>query len=95
VCLSGGGATARETAETRDKNHDGKPDYWRYKNDRGVIYKKEWDRNFDGKPDLRILLDGDRMLEKQADDNFDGKFERLEKTPKKGQRLKVKTTAQQ
>ena len=44
----------------------------------------EFDRNKDGKVDLRLFLEGDRFLRKEADDNFDGKMDRFEKAPPRG-----------
>ena len=76
-----------------DRHVDGKPDYWIYLDKSGSIYKREWDRNFDGRPDFRTLEDHHRLIEKQYDDNFDGKFEMIQKAPKKGALGRLKTTA--
>ena len=45
---------------------------------------REFDRNKDGKTDLRIFSEGDRFLRKEADDNFDGKMDRIEKALPRG-----------
>ena len=76
-----------------DRHVDGKPDYWAYFDKGGAIDKREWDRNFDGKPDFRTLEDHHRLIEKQYDDNFDGKFEIVQKAPAKGSSGRAKTTA--
>ncbi|MBI4352433.1 MAG: hypothetical protein HY593_00755 [Candidatus Omnitrophica bacterium] len=71
---------------------DGKPDTWRYLRN-GLVYKREWDRNFDGKPDFRTIEIHNRLVEKQYDDDFDGRFEKVEKPPKRGSTGIAKTTA--
>lgn len=75
-----------------DRHLDGKPDTWIYFDKSGSIYKREWDRNFDGKPDLRTLEDHHHLIEKHYDDNFDGKFELIQKAPPKGSSGRIKTT---
>ncbi len=75
-----------------DRHIDGKPDTWIYFDKGGSIHKREWDRNFDGKPDLRTLEDHHHLIEKQYDDNFDGKFELIQKAPPKGSSGRIKTT---
>ncbi len=61
---------------------DGKPHHWRYYRD-GKVYRREWDRNFDGKPDLKIMEQNGVLTQKSYDDNFDGVFEKTEKFPQK------------
>lgn len=82
-----------------DRNGDGQAEMWKYfKN--GFIYKREWDRNHDGKPDYRILFDvkpdfrptgktEEQAIEKQYDNDFDGKFEKDVKTSKKARPKRV------
>lgn len=86
-------AEGRVVSVAYDRHVDGKPDYWAYFEKDGAIDKREWDRNFDGKPDFRTLEDHHRLLEKQYDDNFDGKFEIVQKAPAKGSSGRTKTTA--
>lgn len=86
----------RETGDlslvSKDKARaDGKPDSWIYYR-KGSIYKREWDRNFDEKPDLRTLEENHRLIETQYDDNFDGTFEKTVKSPKKGSSGHTKTS---
>ncbi len=78
-------ANGRPTRVARDRRRkDGKPDTWVYMKN-GQIYLREWDRNFDGKADLRSLEDdAHHLLEKQYDDDFDGRFERTVKPPPHG-----------
>lgn len=61
-------------------HHDGKPHHWRFFS-HGEVSKREWDRNFDGKVDLRIFERHGHLVQKDYDDNFDGRFEKTEKLP--------------
>jgi hypothetical protein len=55
AAVLGNTAGSGEQVVAKDRaRRDGKPDYWVYYRD-GKIYKREWDRNFDGKADLRIF----------------------------------------
>ena len=76
-----------------DRHVDGKPDYWTYFDRDGSIYKREWDRNFDGRCDFRTLENHHHLIEKQYDDNFDGKFELVQKAPVKGSAGRTRTKA--
>ena len=87
----------------RDANGDGKPDYWRYTKN-GFVYKREWDRNHDGKPDvrflydvkpdLRLVADENRLIEREYDRNFDGSFETVQtNSARNGVAAKVTATA--
>jgi len=86
----------------RDKNTDGRPDYWKYMK-LGFVYKREWDRNFDGKPDARVLIQGKadfrekeetvQDMEKQFDEDFDGQFEKVVKMKKRVPNIKIESAA--
>lgn len=72
---------ALSVAADDGEHRDGKPHHWRYFRG-GRVYRREWDRNFDGRADLRIEESGGRMTQRQSDDNYDGRFERNERFPK-------------
>ncbi len=82
----------------RDKNGDGRPDYWKYLKN-GFVYKREWDRNFDDKVDVRIQIpgkadfregaDSKQLVEKSVDDNFDGQFEKVTKFKKRVPHIRI------
>ncbi len=85
-----------------DRNADEKPDRWTFfKN--GIIYKREWDRNFDGLPDYRILFstksdfrsDANTQMQsftKQYDNNNDGVFEVTVKGEKRSSPKRLSVT---
>ncbi len=75
-------ASAQERVEVR-KNKKGAAAEWVYRKD-GVIYKKEYDRNGDSKPDFRVIENHGRFVRKEYDNNFDGKFEKVEKPLARG-----------
>ena len=80
---------AAETLETR-KNKNGKTVEWIYRR-QGVVYKREYDRNGDGKPDYRVLEDHGRLVKKEFDNNFDGKADKIEKPLPRGSSGRIKT----
>ena len=82
-------AKAAEEVETR-KNKKGQVDRWIYRRD-GVIYKREYDRNGDGKPDFRVIEDHGRLVRKEYDTHYNGKFDKVEKPPAHGSTGRIKT----
>ena len=82
-------AEAQDKVQTR-KNKKGEVCEWVYEKE-GAVYKREYDRNGDDKPDLRILEDHGRLLRKEYDNNFDGKFEKVEKPLARGSSGRIKT----
>ena len=83
---------AVERVEAVDDNRDGRPDKWIHTDGKGRVFLKEWDRNHDGKPDLKVFESNGRFTEKHYDDNFDGVFEKIVKAPKKGSTGRTKTS---
>jgi hypothetical protein len=87
---------------SRDKNGDSQPDYWKHVKN-GAIYKREWDRNHDGKPDVMMLVPGKsdlreegivwQVLEKHFDDNYDGVYEKVVKIKKRMPFMRVQIMA--
>jgi hypothetical protein len=75
---------------TDGNHHDGLQHHWIYYKD-GSPYKREWDRNFDGKADLRVFEDRGRYVSEERDDNFNGKFEVTEKALPRGSSGKIRT----
>jgi hypothetical protein len=69
----------------RDRNGDGRPDYWEYLR-QGILYKWEADRNFDGKADEQTVIateghrggeGGKEFAKKWYDNDFDGRYDTL------------------
>ena len=69
----------------RDRNGDGRPDYWEYLR-QGILYKWEADRNFDGQADEQTVVStndrrggesGKEFAKKWYDNDFDGRYDTL------------------
>ncbi len=79
AALVGGYYRSPVTRQGIDHNHDGVVDeQFVYAGEQ--ITQRLHDRNFDGQPDLLIFYDQRGLLvSRQADDNFDGSFERRQR----------------
>ncbi len=69
----------KETVEIL-KDKSGKPAQWIYRRN-GERVKTEHDRNHDGKADFRVIERKKRFIRKEYDDDFDGRFEKIQKAP--------------
>ncbi len=87
--LAASPAQAAETVEPRE-NKKGIVDRWVYARD-GAIYKREYDRNGDGKPDFRVIELNGRLELKEYDTNYDGKFDKKERPLARGSSGRIKT----
>jgi hypothetical protein len=78
VLLAANGAvpwpTARPSLLTDDRNHDGRPDVWRWYDADGRLVRVEIDSNFDARPDDVVELDPDtsEVVREDIDTNLNG-----------------------
>jgi len=62
---------------TEDRNHDGRPDVWRWYDADGRLVRLELDTNFDGRPDAREAYRDDRPIRVEIDTNLDNRIDRV------------------
>lgn len=60
---------------TEDRNCDGQADVWEFYDDDGKLVRVVRDRNFDGYVDIREVIDGNRVVSRHLDQNFDHRFD--------------------
>jgi hypothetical protein len=63
---------------TADQNHDGRPDIWRWYNDRGELVQVDVDSNFDGLPDIEEYYEHGALVRRDSDCNFNGQTDLVE-----------------
>jgi hypothetical protein len=65
--------------DSDDRNHDGRPDTWRFYNARARLRHLAIDRNFDGRSDVREYYDGRGvLLRRESDRDFDDRVDLIE-----------------
>ena len=72
------GTAPRLRVRTVDRNHDGRPDEWRYYDAHKREVRVELDRNFDGTADEIDSFHNGRLIERQLDRNFDHRIDLVE-----------------
>jgi hypothetical protein len=63
---------------TQDRNHDGRPDVWRYFDARGRLVEVVTDTNFDGRPDQEDDYRNNALILRETDRNFDDQIDEVE-----------------
>jgi hypothetical protein len=71
-------AIPRLGVQTDDTNSDGRPDVWKYYDDRGSLIRVEVDTNFDGRVDVEETLVDGHLIARHTDRNFDGRVDRID-----------------
>ena len=69
--------SAALTLRTDDRNHDGRPDAWRWYDANGHLVRVELDRNFDGHADWREEYQDNHRIRLEVDRNYDGRVDRV------------------
>ncbi len=76
------GAASRPLAlgrvQTDDRNHDGRPDVWRFFDARGKLTRVAIDANFDGRPDQEEVYQHEALTRRSSDRNFDQRVDLVE-----------------
>lgn len=72
------GAAPGLRLRTADRNHDGRPDEWRYYDADNREVRVELDRNFDGAADEIDSFRNGRLIGRQLDRNFDHRIDLVE-----------------
>src|SRR5262245_39724858 len=67
-----------EHIATEDVNQDGRPDVWRFYDDRGELTHASIDTNFDGRPDREEEYEAGALRRRESDRNFDGQIDLVE-----------------
>jgi hypothetical protein len=63
---------------TEDRNGDGRPDVWKYYDDRGTLLHVAIDTNFDGRSDIDESFEQGQLVARQQDRNFDDRVDRID-----------------
>lgn len=61
-----------------DRNHDGRPDVWRFFDAQGRLTRIDIDTNFDGRPDQEEQYQQDALTRRTSDRNFDQRVDLVE-----------------
>ena len=73
------GPSAGSLSRTEDRNHDGRPDVWRFYDARGRLVEIARDTNFDGRSDRQEYYDADgNLIRLEVDRNFDDRVDVVE-----------------
>ena len=69
---------AGHAARTTDRNGDGRPDIWRFYDNRGRLVEVDVDSNFDGTPDIEEYYERGALVRRESDRNFNGQADLVE-----------------
>jgi len=69
LCLPG------SSVRTEDRNHDGRPDFWRSFDDRGRVASEAVDSNFDGRSDVLDVYEGGVLVRRESDRDFNDRVD--------------------
>lgn len=69
--------SASLTLRTDDRNHDGRPDVWRWYDAAGHLVRVDIDTNFDGHADWREEYQDNHRTRLEVDRNYDGRVDRV------------------
>ena len=79
VALAAGPGTLQlSRVQTDDRNHDGRPDVWRFFDAQGRLTRVAIDTNFDGRPDQEEQYQHDGLTRRSSDRNFDRRIDLIE-----------------
>src|SRR5215468_5198051 len=62
-------------ASTEDRNHDGRPDVWRWYNANGQLVGVALDTNFDGRSDVNEFYDNGALIRRELDRDFNSQVD--------------------
>lgn len=66
------------SVRTEDRNHDGRPDFWRSYDDRGRVASEAVDSNFDGRSDVLDVYEDGVLVRRESDRDFNDRVDLIQ-----------------